>query len=156
MTYFRTDYFNEGRSVTTARSCYLLTAGQYSDLRRRRHTKQTRTRSVALILSWPVSFEACFGEALGLFGKDTKLHLHKFSLNSNNILEILSLAQHEIPCGGNVLLRVAQLALFRACSSTCYINRCREGRSDRRPRPREALSSSHATIPNQLPQSLDP
>ncbi len=45
-------------------------------------------------------------QALGLFGKDTKLYLHKFSLNSNNILEILSLAQHEIPYGGNVLLRV--------------------------------------------------
>jgi hypothetical protein len=45
----------------------------------------------------PIAAEACFGEALGLFGKDTKLHLHKFSLNSNNILEILSLAQHESP-----------------------------------------------------------
>ena len=35
----------------------------------------------------------CFGEALCLFGTDTKLRLHKFSLNSNYILEILGLAQ---------------------------------------------------------------
>ena len=51
----------------------------------------------------------CFGEALCLFGTDTKLRLHIFSLNSKNILEIFGLAQptYEISCGGQVLLRVA-------------------------------------------------